>query len=348
MSSKKETGIQAALRPPYEILAREIVRDPTISYRSLGIAVRLLSNAPGFTMDSLDLAGEGPGREGRDAVRTALKELESAGYLKRVRSQRQNGQWSTTSTISDTKRAAQYPETLHSTQSETESHALGYESPSIPKPAFQSPALPCAAAGKPRTGNPVVGDTGANTGGTTRNIKSTTTTAGEGNSPTAGTSESSAEAASSQNEETALRSASQSHATYDTCTIEALSGLIWPTQVKLNLNAAKDILAGLNIKQAQEIFDELEGTYVLKKPPLQTYGWLKACVARMKKGEFNLDTGKHIAKMREQDRCKDLVEEQTKPLTKSIKTAKAPNMEKQIEYIEGVLDILNFLPIQIE
>ncbi|HYG05409.1 MAG TPA: hypothetical protein VD865_03235 [Stenotrophomonas sp.] len=97
--TSQEAGIEAAPRPFKDIIDRRLVRDARLSFRALGVAVRLLSNAAGFRMTSLDLAWERP--EGRDAVRTALNELEVAGYLKRHVSQLENGQWVTRQVITD-------------------------------------------------------------------------------------------------------------------------------------------------------------------------------------------------------------------------------------------------------
>lgn len=99
MMREKEIGIEAAPRRYKDIIDRQLVRDARLSLRALGLAVRLLSNAPGFRMTSLDLARERP--EGRDAVRAALRELEAWGYLCRYVSQRPNGQWETRNVISD-------------------------------------------------------------------------------------------------------------------------------------------------------------------------------------------------------------------------------------------------------
>ena len=94
METMKEAGIECAPRRYKDIIDRQIIRDDRLSYRALGLAVRLLSNAPGFRMTSIDLAQDRP--EGRDAVRTALKELEKFGYLRRIRTQQRNGHWVTT------------------------------------------------------------------------------------------------------------------------------------------------------------------------------------------------------------------------------------------------------------
>jgi hypothetical protein len=97
--ASQEAGIEAAPRPFKDIIDRQLVRDARLSLRALGVAVRLLSNAPGFRMTSLDLAWERS--EGRDAVRAALNELKAAGYLRRQVTQLGNGQWVTRQVITD-------------------------------------------------------------------------------------------------------------------------------------------------------------------------------------------------------------------------------------------------------
>lgn len=99
MKPKNEIGIEAAPLCHKDIIARQLVRDARLSLRALGLAVRLLSNAAGFTMTSADLARERP--EGRDAIRAALKELEDLGYLRRYRVQLPNGRWVTKMVITE-------------------------------------------------------------------------------------------------------------------------------------------------------------------------------------------------------------------------------------------------------
>lgn len=64
--------------------------DDQISFRALGILVYLLSRPDGWETDSVRLAAPAS-REGRDAVRTALAELEQRGYLHRVKVRRPAG-----------------------------------------------------------------------------------------------------------------------------------------------------------------------------------------------------------------------------------------------------------------
>jgi hypothetical protein len=60
------------------------VRHGAVSYRARGILNRLLSNADGYGMTAEALSAEGSGCEGRDAIRTALRELRHAGYIERT------------------------------------------------------------------------------------------------------------------------------------------------------------------------------------------------------------------------------------------------------------------------
>lgn len=93
-------GIERApRRRQYENIPLSLIRDARLSYRALGVLTRLLSNADSFRMNSADLARER--KEGRDAVRAALSELEGAGYIVRQRRQNTRGQWSTVMVVSE-------------------------------------------------------------------------------------------------------------------------------------------------------------------------------------------------------------------------------------------------------
>ena len=78
------------------------VRDSRLSYRASGVLNRLLDNAEGYGMSAEQLAAERPEREGRDAIRTALRELKEAGYIQRRATMGASGRllggkhWSTT------------------------------------------------------------------------------------------------------------------------------------------------------------------------------------------------------------------------------------------------------------
>lgn len=72
----------------------QLTRDSRLSFRARAIAIRLLSNAPGFRMTATDLARESPS-EGRYAVLSAMKELRKFGYARVIRHQDERGRWNT-------------------------------------------------------------------------------------------------------------------------------------------------------------------------------------------------------------------------------------------------------------
>lgn len=101
-------GIERApRRRQYENIPLPLIRDARLSYRALGVLTRLLSNADSFRMNSADLARER--KEGRDAVRAALSELEDAGYIVRERRQNTRGQWLTVMVVSEEPAGRQEP-----------------------------------------------------------------------------------------------------------------------------------------------------------------------------------------------------------------------------------------------
>ena len=81
-------------------IPNETARDKRISRRALGLLVELLSYPSGWdsTADSLSAKG----REGREATRTAMRELETAGYVVHVRYSPGRGLWRTASFAAST------------------------------------------------------------------------------------------------------------------------------------------------------------------------------------------------------------------------------------------------------
>ena len=71
----------------YTVMSNEHLRDPRLSLRAMGLMSRMLSDSDSYRHSIAGLAAVC--KEGRDAVRKALQELEAAGYL--VREQTRQG-----------------------------------------------------------------------------------------------------------------------------------------------------------------------------------------------------------------------------------------------------------------
>lgn len=69
-----------------------LTRHPQLSFRAVGVMVEVLSHTPGWRINSTELAARRP--EGREAVRTAMRELQSVGLISRQQN-RDGGRFST-------------------------------------------------------------------------------------------------------------------------------------------------------------------------------------------------------------------------------------------------------------
>lgn len=85
----------------YTIIRNDVLRDARLSYRARGLLAEILSRPDNWRIDSRQLADHA--KEGREAIRTALREIEAAGYIKRAKRQDPDtGQWTTDTTVYDT------------------------------------------------------------------------------------------------------------------------------------------------------------------------------------------------------------------------------------------------------
>lgn len=106
--------IRRSKRPAssFTIIQNRIIEDPTISFKATAVLIYLLSKPDNWTTSTAHLAkvkkGGGlgvRGGEGPDAIRSALTELERAGYLKRSRYQDSAGRWAYETVVYDTPQA---------------------------------------------------------------------------------------------------------------------------------------------------------------------------------------------------------------------------------------------------
>src|SRR5487761_1087752 len=121
-----------------------VARDYRLSWRARGLLVELLSYPPGWetTIDGLVVRAKhaNPNVEGREAMRTAARELKAAGYIATRRGQNSRGQWWTQ---------------LESTDEPLLLLAL--------KPVAEDPPAEGVSAGRAHDGLPDVGSPGATT-----------------------------------------------------------------------------------------------------------------------------------------------------------------------------------------
>ncbi|MEU8158119.1 hypothetical protein AB0B94_31075 [Micromonospora sp. NPDC048986] len=95
--------IKRAPRPVrrFTVLSDDVLRDPNLTYRAAGVLHDILSRPDNWTATAESLAAARPGKEGVKALRTALRELEAVGYLKRERIRLDDGRFTWVQTVFD-------------------------------------------------------------------------------------------------------------------------------------------------------------------------------------------------------------------------------------------------------
>jgi len=82
----------------FTVLSNAVLNDERLSFRARGVLMWLLSKPLDWSVRSEAIAGQSP-REGREAIRTAMRELAELGYLVREKVQDERGRWSTIQTV---------------------------------------------------------------------------------------------------------------------------------------------------------------------------------------------------------------------------------------------------------
>ena len=83
----------------FTIIDNQIIRNHKLSRAARALLIEILSYPDDWQTNSFNLARAG--KEGRDAIRKMLKELETEGYLRRVKAQDERGRWSTKTYVFD-------------------------------------------------------------------------------------------------------------------------------------------------------------------------------------------------------------------------------------------------------
>lgn len=117
-------------RAGYVKLANAVARDHRLSYRARGILLDMISRPPDWRFSATRLAQSSP-LEGRDAVLTALRELETVGYLLRRRERGQDGRIRTVVTVSD-EPVRDWAEQAQEAQRRQEADVADTEAPFVP------------------------------------------------------------------------------------------------------------------------------------------------------------------------------------------------------------------------
>lgn len=114
-STRELSFRQERKRPGFTMIYNDAVRDQRISMRAKGLLVFLYSQPETFALNIVRLAqwmsegepayqgseGDADLREGRDALRSAMRELKAAGYVRQERLRNARGHWDWIFTVTD-------------------------------------------------------------------------------------------------------------------------------------------------------------------------------------------------------------------------------------------------------
>ena len=87
------------LESNFSVMSNAVIRDSRLSYRARGVLLEILSRPDNWRVSGDSLARSG--KEGRDAILTALKELRDCGYIRMVKIRKEDGTFETTNYVYD-------------------------------------------------------------------------------------------------------------------------------------------------------------------------------------------------------------------------------------------------------
>ena len=87
------------LESNFSVISNSVIRDNRLSYRARGVLLEILSRPDNWRVSGDSLARSG--KEGRDAILTALKELRECGYIRTVTNRLPNGTFETINYVYD-------------------------------------------------------------------------------------------------------------------------------------------------------------------------------------------------------------------------------------------------------
>jgi len=116
----------------YLIVSNQVLRDQTLSFKARGILAYLLSMPDNWKVSASAIA-RASDRDGRESILTGLKELETAGYLKRWRHQDDAGNMVNESVIFDS------PNLVHNHVGNSVGKGVSYPLPTTDYPTTEKP-----------------------------------------------------------------------------------------------------------------------------------------------------------------------------------------------------------------